>query len=188
MVTSIFFNLYICKFKETNAIVNKYYLIFYFRSESPSQVFLITLLWLISHLNSTEDPAKEMGNIVLAYDNVCNICRLKVARKPLPLPSPYDQCWLAMTKIIDTFHHKNHVDPECKVKYSPDKIKVAYPHYNTEAGEQTFVWVARFKHILCSMNKIHHLFYLHRMIRRRNAYTEKCYKLGKKPVLPHAND
>ena len=80
------------------------------------------------------------------------------------------------------------MDPEYKVKYSLDEIKAANPHYNTEAGEQTFIWVARFKHILCSMNKIHHLFYLHRMIRRRNEYTEKCYKLGKKPVLPHANE
>ena len=34
------------------------------------------------------------------------------------------------------------------------------------------------------MNKIHHLFYLHRMVVKRNAYTEKCYRNGKKPILP----
>ena len=115
---------------------------------------------------------------------MCNVCRLKVAWKSLPLPSPYDECW---PKIIDKFHHKNHVDPACRVKYSPDAVKAANPDYNhTEAGEQTFIWAARFKHILCSMNKVHHLFYLHRMVRRTNLYTEKCYKLGRKPILPHS--
>ena len=32
---------------------------------------------------------------------------------------------------------------------------------------------------------LHHLFYLHRMVRRRNKYVEKCYKLGRKPIWPH---
>ena len=54
------------------------------------------------------------------------------------------------------------------------------PHFNTQVGEQTFVWIGRFKHILCSMNKPHHLFYLHRMVLGRNRYTARCYKHGKK--------
>ena len=66
--------------------------------------------------------------------------------------------WLA-TKIVDTFHHQDHVDPTCKEKYNPADvpvIKSINPHYNTQADEQTF---ARFKHILCAMNKTHRLFY-----------------------------
>lgn len=125
-----------------------------------------------------------MCNITLAYDNMCNVCKLKVSRKPLPLPAPYDRCWESITKIIDKFHHRNHVNPECRVKFSPDAVKEANPSFNTQAAEQTFTWVSRFKHILCAMNKVHHLFYLHRMVRRRNEYTEKCYVFGKKPILP----
>ena len=55
----------------------------------------------------------------------------------------------------------------------------------SQAEEQTFVWFS-FKHILCGINKIHHLFYLYRMVRRRSKYTKKCYALGKKPVWPNA--
>ncbi len=156
------------------------------RSESPNQVFLIVLRWLLTYLETTSNPSKAMSEVIIAYDNMCNLCRLKVAQSPLPLSKPYDQCWQSATKIVDTFHHKNHVDPNCREEFNPDKMKTAYPSYNTQAGEQTFVWVSRFKHILCAMNKAHHLFYLHRMVRRRNSYTELCYKLGKKPKLPPA--
>lgn len=150
----------------------------YYRSESPSQVFFIILQWLLSMIN----PLKP--NVTLAYDNICNLDRMKVAKHPLPLPKPLDTIWIDVTKIIDVFHFPNHVSEECKKKYNPEKVKSENPSFNTQAGEQTFVWVGRFKHILCSMNKTHHLFYLHRMVRRRNAYTVKCYRNGRKPVLP----
>ena len=125
-----------------------------------------------------------MPQVILAYDNMCNLARLKVAQSPLPFPPPLDNMWHDVDKIIDTFHFPNHVSADCKEKYSPQAMKDNYPSYNTQAGEQTFLWVGRFRHILYSMNKTHHLFYLHRMVLRRNAYTSKCYKCGKKPVLP----
>ena len=43
------------------------------------------------------------------------------------------------------------VDPSCKEEFNPDKMKTAYPSYNTQAGEQTFVWVSRFKHSIYSV-------------------------------------
>ena len=46
-------------------------------------------------------------------------------------------------------------------------------------------WLARLKNIVCAMNKTHHLFYLHYMVRSRNSYTAKCYANGRKPVLPN---
>ena len=49
---------------------------------------------------------------------------------------------------------------------------------------ETFVWMGKFKNIVSAMNKTHHLFYIHRMVRCRNMYTEKCYKFGKKKILP----
>lgn len=155
-----------------------------FRSESTSQVFFILLTWLNALLgNGSLDPT-SLKDIYIAYDNMCNLCKLKVANKPLPLPPPMDQIWLNVNKIIDAFHLSNHISPICHTKFSPAKMKSEHPHYNTQAGEQTFVWMGRFKNICCAMNKSHHLFYLHRMVRRRNRYTEKCYLYGRKPILP----
>ena len=52
------------------------------------------------------------------------------------------------------------------------------------AAERTFVWLARFKRILCAMEKCHHLFYIHWMVSRRNKYIEKCYQNKRKSVAP----
>ena len=109
---------------------------------------------------------------------------MKIAQNPLPFPAPLDRLWLNIEKVIDSFHLSNHVSASCRDKFSPSKLKADNPNYNTQAGEQTFVWVGRYKHILCSMNKVHHLFYLHRMVRRRNSYSAKCYRNGRKPLLP----
>lgn len=151
----------------------------FYRSESPSQVFFILVQWLLSL--SKEIPQSD---IILAYDNMCNLARMRIANQPLPFPPPLDRLWLDVKKIIDVFHFKNHVGIDCRSKFSPEKMKEEHPTFNTQAGEQTFVWVSRFQHILCSMNKIHHLFYLHRMVLRRNSYTSKCYLYAKKPILP----
>ena len=158
--------------------MRKYFI--FCRSESPSQVFLILLQWLLSLSKSGYDVSK----VTLAYDNMCNIERMNVTKMPLPLPPPMDTLWMNIGKIIDVFHFGNHVSPECKERFSPAKLKESNPNFNTQAGEQTFVWVSRFQHILCSMTKTHHLFYLHRMVLRRNAYTAKCYKNNRKPILP----
>lgn len=154
-------------------------LLFLFRSESPSQVFFILIQWLLNLKNSG-----SLKEIVLAYDNMCNLDRLKVARTPLPFEPPFDQLWLSIVKIIDVFHFRNHVSVHCRETYSPAKIKELHPDYNTQAGEQTFIWAGKFKHILCSMTKTHHFFYLHTMVLLRNKYTSKCYRNGRKPILP----
>ena len=152
------------------------------RSESPSQVFLIVLKWL---MNTVKDkPLETWGDIVLCYDNMCHLDGLKAAKQPLPLPAPYDGMWRNIKKIIDSLHIRNHVDENCKKKYSPATIKSEHPTFNTMAAEQTFVWAARYKKILTAMSKTHHLFYLHRMVTIRNRYTELCYQQGRKPLLP----
>ena len=122
--------------------------------------------------------------ITLAYDNMCNLDKLKASKSLLPFDPPYDKMWLNVNKIIDVFHFKNHVSPVCKERYCPDDVKRKNPKWNTQAGEQTFTWLSRFKHIVCSMPKSHHLFYIHRMVIRRNKYTSKCNLQGKKPLLP----
>lgn len=68
--------------------------------------------------------------------------------------------------------------------YNPKKLKEAHPEYNTMTCEQTFSWLSRFKKILTAMPKIHHHFYLHQMVKRRNKYISYCYIMGKRPVQP----
>lgn len=72
----------------------KYY---YYRSESPSQVFLIVITWLYELLKDV--PTEKWSSIILAYDNMCHLDGLKAASSPLPLPEPYDNMWRAITKV-----------------------------------------------------------------------------------------
>ena len=91
-------------------------------------------------------------------------------------------------QVIDSFHYKNHTDPECKVKYNPSVVRDKYPNVNLMCCEQTFIWLSRYKKIVCAMSKNHHLFFLHRIIKRRNEYTEFCHNQGRKPLLPKTKD
>jgi len=129
-------------------------------------------------------PEERWEDVILCYDNMCHLDGLTVAKQPLPLPAPFDQMWIKIQKIIDSLHIRNHIDKRCQELYSPQSIKRDHPDYNTMAAEQTFVWLSRFKRILAAMTKTHHLFYLHRMVKIRNRYTELCYKCGRKPLLP----
>ena len=129
-------------------------------------------------------PASKWNEVFLAYD-MCHVDGMKVTQRPiLPFPAPYDTMWFKINKLIDSLHINNHKSEECRTKYNPAKVKEKLPDANTMAEEQTFTWLSRFKKILCSMPKVHHLFYLHRMVTRRNEYTVRCYQVGKKPVLP----
>ena len=126
------------------------------------QIAISSLIqWLISLAK-----LKGVGNddIYLAYDNMCNLMKLKVSKNPLPFPPPLNKLWLNVKKIIDVFHFQNHVSAECHANFSPVEMKQRHPDFNIQAEEQTFIWVHRFRHILCSMDKVHHLFYLHRMV------------------------
>ena len=53
-------------------------------------------------------------------------------------------------------------------------------------AEQTFCWLGRFKKILNSVGKNHFHFMLHRIVKKRNEYTEYCHLVGKYPLLPSA--
>ena len=89
--------------------------------------------------------------------------------------------WQVIGKVIDHFHYGNHTDKNCKVKYNPESCLLNDD--NSEVAEQTCMgW--SFQETVCAMSKVHHLFFLHRMIKRRNNYTSRCYKAGKKPILP----
>ena len=94
---------------------------------------------------------------------MCNLLKLKASQTKLPLSEKYSDMWLCINKIIDGLHLQNHKNKDCKEKLHPDKILTMHPDLkltkNTMAAEQTFVWLSRFKKILCCMPKPHHLFY-----------------------------
>ena len=131
-------------------------------------------------------PPDQWNEVFIAYDNICNIERMRAARGDLPFPEPYNMLWKRISKIIDTFHLRNHKREECHKKYNPTALKDIHPTYNTQACEQTFSWLGKFHRILSSMPKVHNNFFLHRLIKRRNLYNEYCYKHGKKPLLPNS--
>ena len=155
-------------------------------------------------------PREEWAKIVIGYDNMCHLDALKVTRNPLLLPPPYSEMWLAVTKVyyctstcyeycslhfinyslqvIDKLHFKNHTGKICREKYDPSVIKEKHPGVSFMSVEQTFAWLTRFRKILSAMPKNHHLFYLHRLVKKRNIYTELCHRLNRKPLLPKTKD
>ena len=86
--------------------------------------------------------------------------------------------------MIDELHFKNHTDKICREKYDPSVIKEKHPGISFMSAEQTFAWLTRFRKILSAMSKTHHLYYLHRLVKKRNVYTELCHRLNRKPLLP----
>ena len=86
-------------------------------------------------------------------------------------------------KVIDSLHIKNHKDPLCLQQYNPNEV-ITDDNMNTMTCEQTFAWFSRYKKILCAMPKVHHHFYIHRMVKRRNAYISWCYSIGRRPIQP----
>ena len=121
---------------------------------------------------------------MLAYDNMCHLDGLKAAQEDLPLPPPFHTMWKKVDKIIDSLHIRNHIDPKCQEIYHPKRVKEKNPHFNLMCAEQTFAWLSRYKRICSAMNKTHQCFFLHRMVKRRNAYTELCVHEGRSPLLP----
>jgi hypothetical protein len=134
----------------------------------------------MQRLQATREDERE--DFSLAYDSICNLNHLRAARKLLPLPQPYNNIWLKINKVIDQLHIIL-INFICKTKYSSDLLKEKIPGLNTPVAEQTFVWAAKVKKIMCAMPKCHQLFYYHRMVIRWNAYTSSCYKANRDPNL-----
>ncbi len=158
------------------------------RSESPTQAYLVLVIWLYKKFKalqdagkSAEDIKKAMGATCLAYD-MCHVDSLRLAKKDLPFPAPFNQAWKLVSKVIDRLHLRNHKDPACKRLYNAeDKLP---SQYNTMACEQTFVWASRLKKVICAMPRLHQFFFLHRSVKQRNTYTQRCHQNNKTPVLP----
>ena len=133
-----------------------------------------------------EEITEKISNTIVAYDDMCHVDGLKLAKCDLPFEAPFNKMWHNVIKVIDRLHIRNHKDPKCKTEYNPDgKIP---PEFNTMAAEQTNVWASRLKRIICAMPHNHQFFYLHRSIKRRNRYTQRCHFNKKVPLLPKQNN
>lgn len=153
-----------------------------YKSEGPLQVSLLMIKYLMKRL-AVIDP-KLWSKHFINYDNICNVDRLKLLKGLLDLPEPFSSIWQDVGKVIDPLHIKNHKNPDCHEKYNPSKVKSEIPDANLMVCEQTFSWLGKFKKILNSMPKYTQLFLLHRLVQRRNEYTQYCYSIGTRPMLP----
>ena len=101
---------------------------------------LLVFLFLVNYLAKKLEhvPVEKWKDVFIAYDNMCNLDRMKATKKDLPLPPPFNKMWSSVSKIIDSFHLKNHKGENCKLLYNPEKLKVVHENYNTQACEQTF--------------------------------------------------
>ena len=89
---------------------------------------------------------EKIENYILAYDNMCNLDKIKAANCDLPLPGKMKTMWQRIRKIVDRLHMKNHRSKCCQQKYSPDNVlKPDEDNMNTMAAEQLFSWMSRFK-------------------------------------------
>ena len=160
-----------------------------YKSEGTAQVSIHTIKYLELYIREY----KNIDDVFLFYDNMCNLERLKLWDVDKSNLTPNANLGLsvfnAINKGVDALHIKNHSRKECKEHY-PDVIKELrnlYSKPNTESAEQTFVWLGKYKKILNSMCKRRHMFYLYCLVIERNNYTVWCYEHGLKPKLPQAN-
>ena len=68
-----------------------------------------------------------------------------------------------INKGVDGLHIKNHVRHSCRNEYPKviQDLRNKFSSPNTEAAEQTFLWLGKFKKIINSMDKRkHHFFYI----------------------------
>ena len=95
----------------------------------------------------------------------------------------------SINKGVDALHIKNHVGEKCKTYYPGviESLRKTFTNSNTETAEQTFAWLSKFKKIMNPMNKKHHHFFLHCLVKERNRYTEWCYKNNISLKLPSIN-
>ncbi|KAJ8028216.1 hypothetical protein HOLleu_30395 [Holothuria leucospilota] len=157
-----------------------------YRSESPSQALLFMLSVVCLCLGGA--PETLWGGMWIAYDNMCNILKLKAMDWLKKSDGLVARMFTKCQKIIDGLHISNHKSKFCQEVLHPSNFDNMYPELkgtrNTMVAEQTFVWLGRFKKIVCAMPKSRHMFFLHRMIIRRNSYTSNCHARNINIVLP----
>ena len=106
---------------------------------------------------------------VLAYDDACHLLKFWQLREA---KSAFVQ-WLfhhqKMQLVVDRFHFRNHDAPFCRKWVDPSKCNALHHNTQTEAAEQSFSWLARSKHMFCSMNEGAFQFMMIHLLSMRNS-------------------
>lgn len=103
-----------------------------FGCESLSQVYVF-LTWLWYTIATFPK--------LFAYDDACHLKRLVNSRQK----TAAGKFLASLTMVVDKMNFKNHVDKWCKQNVNPHKVP-EFCNLNTEACEQTFKFVPKFKH------------------------------------------
>ena len=149
-----------------------------YRSEDPSQVAVTTIKFCFLFVKILKITI--LSSMFLFYDNMCNLERLKLwscSNKDFSTEARLGVAiFNRINKGVDALHIKNHVRHSCKTEYPKiiQQLRNTFEKPNTEAAEQTFIWLGKFKKILNSMSKRKHHFYLHCLVKERNEYTQYC--------------
>ena len=94
-------------------------------------MFLLAIHYLYRRLKDI--PEEQWENFILSYDNMCNVCRMVGAKKPLPLEPPFDKMWFKITKVIDRLHLRNHKNKLCHEIAAKGKVS-SLEHASRRAG------------------------------------------------------
>lgn len=117
-------------------------------SESLTQVYLF-MVWLVKTMLAFPT--------LLAYDDACHLKRFINKRAFTKIGEFLSK---SCTLVVDKLHFKNHTDRWCRANVNPHKV-AAFDELNTEACEQTFRHVSRFRHITKHMTyAMFHFFHL----------------------------
>ena len=100
--------------------------------ESLSQVYVfLTWLWHVM-INFPK---------LLAYDDACHLKRFVNSRQK----TLAGKFLASIIMVVDKMHFKNHIDKWCRQNVNPHKV-AAFNNLNTEACEQPFKFVSKFKY------------------------------------------
>jgi hypothetical protein len=128
--------------------------------------------------------------------------RLKFLREALPLVGKFSEIWLTIGKCIDPLHIKTikwvnscSIFNKLLELFSATRMQNLVCPREGQTGlarsqphdrRTNLLLVRKVQENLNSMGKNHFHFILHRLVKKRNRYTEYCHSTGKYPLLPSA--
>ena len=68
------------------------------------------------------------------------MCAIWIGSRLPRIQKLLDRVWMDVHKIINVFHFKNHTSSRGIQLYNPAIYKSQHQFWNTQAGEQTFIW------------------------------------------------
>ena len=114
---------------------------------------------------------------LLAYDDACHLKKF-ISNPVRANTTEYAEFFAALRIVVDKMHFVNHVDKWCRSNVNPYTDEL-FKNINTEACEQTFQFIAKFKYATKHMSygkynlfmlKVSDMFNSDRIIRNRKRF------------------